>query len=303
MIYHPPRILGIGLGALWLGLLASASAYAIWQLTSAGISSLTILWILLPLLGFPAVLLIAFRLFGLLTAWYRLDRDGFSLRWGLSREQIPLSEIKAVILGSELDESIRPGLGLWWPGCVVGKKAYDQLGEVEFFSSNLGEGLVLLNMTDASALAISPGDAVGFKQAFIEATRLGSLERLARESTRPDFLFTHLWEDRIARALVLAGLLISIALLGFLSAIGPNLPSQVPFGFDAAGSLDPLAPPGRLLLLPLVGGLIWLVDLVIGVFYYRIAADRIIAYAVWASSIATAILLWGGALHLLAAID
>jgi hypothetical protein len=303
MIYHPSRLLGIALGVIWIGLLSAASAFGIWKLTSAGISTITILWIFLPLLGFLGSLLVGYRLFGLISASYRLDRDGFAMRWGLAREQIPLSEIRAAVVGNELSTNIRPTLGLWWPGCVVGKQTVDQLGEVEFFSSNLGDGLVLLTLTNGGALAISPSNAVNFQQAFIDATRLGSLERLARESTRPDFVFAHLWEDRLARALILAGLLISIALLGFLSAVGPNLPSQVPFGFDPLGFPDPLAPPGRLLLLPLVGGLIWLIDLIVGLLTYRTTANRVVAYAVWASSIATAILLWGGAVHLVAAIE
>lgn len=303
MIYHPSRNLGIALGAVWLSLLFSASAYGIRQLTSAGISTLTILWIFLPLLGFPGIFLVGYRIFGLISARYRLDRDGFAMRWGFAREQIPLSEIREVIVGKELAARIRPTLGLWWPGCVVGGQSVEEIGEVEFFSSSLGEGLVLLMLADGGALAISPVDALAFQQAFIDATRLGSLERLARESTRPDFLFVHLWEDRLARGLIFSGLLMSIALMGFLSAIGPNLPAEVPFGFDPLGSPDPLAPPGRLLLLPLVGGLVWFIDLLVGLLTYRRSANRIVAYAIWASSIATAMLLWGGALHLVSAVE
>jgi hypothetical protein len=148
---------------------------------------------------------------------------------------------------------------------------------------------------------ISPPDPEACQNAFIETARMGSLELIPEGSRRPDFLFTRLWDDRLARALILGGLTLPVLLLSFLALRAPGLPEQVPFGFDPMGAPDPLAPPGRLLLLPLIGGLCWLADLVIGLWLYRRDRDRPLSYALWGAAIVVGGLLWGAALQLLAA--
>jgi uncharacterized membrane protein len=92
-----------------------------------------------------------------------------------------------------------------------------------------------------------------------------------------------------------------LLLLGYLVVRAPSLPAQVPFGFDPSGAPDPMAPPGRLLLLPMIGGLCWLADLVVGAWIYRRDQDRPLAYAMWAAAVLVGGLLWGATFHLLAA--
>jgi len=301
MRFHPPRLTGLIIGLLLLALTAGAAALGVIQLGSIGFSAWIVVWIALPMLGVPAGLLVAYRLFGLLTASYQLDRDGFRLRWGLAVEQVPLADVREVQVPDSEAAHLRPGQGIWWPGCVIGHRLVDGLGQVEFFASTGAGGMLLLQLEDRW-LAISPSDLDGFRQAYVDMMRMGSLERIAAVRLRPDFLFNRLWSDRWARGLVLAGLALSLLLLGYLAFQASALVvTQVPFGFDAYGAPEGFVSPTQLLLLPMIGGLCWLADLTIGVWLYRKDDQRPLAYGLWASAVLVGGLLWGASLHLLAA--
>lgn len=300
MDFTPSRRVGVALGMFILLLLLAGILIGILQLASAEVSAWVILWVLFPILGVPLALLVGYRLYGLFTARYRLDRDGFYLTWGLASEQIPLAAIERIQPAADLAPGLRPGRGIWWPGCIVGKRRIEGGGEVEFFATRGAEAALVLHAGER-ILAISPPDVDAFYQAFVDATRMGSLEHIAMRSQRPDFTFGRLWGDLVARLLVLTGLAVSLVLLGYLAFQMPALPPQVPFGFNSAGAPDTFAPPGRLLLLPMIGGFCWLVDLVVGAWLYRRESDRLLAYAIWSAGVLAGGLLWGAVLQLLAA--
>ncbi len=300
MQFHPPRLLGAFLGLLLLMLTAGAAALGVIRLGSIGFSAWITVWVALPLLGVPAALVVAYRLFGLLTARYHLDRDGFRLRWGLAVEHIPLSDVLEVRVPEPEDSSLKPGRGIWWPGCLIGHRSVEGLGLVEFFATTGPKGMLLLQLEDRW-LAISPGDRDGFRQAYVDVVRMGSLERIAALRLRPDFLFNRVWFDRWARGLVLGGLALCLLLLGFLAFQASALPAQVPFGFDPYGAPEAMVAPTRLLLLPMIAGLCWLGDLVIGLWLYRKDDQHLLAYGLWATAVLVAGLLWGASFQILAA--
>ncbi len=301
MDFVPPRRLGLALGTVWLALLLAAAALGLIRLGQALISPLVLLWFLLPLIGLPLAALVLYRMYGLATAAYRLDRDGFYLRWGLAREQLPLEAIANLQPADSSGVPSRPSVGLWWPGCLVGTggAAREESG-VEFYAARAGRAALLLTTSGGRRLVISPPDLETFQAAFRDANRMGSLESIPERSERPDFFVGRLWADRAARALILAGSLAPLLLLGYLGLRAPRLPALVPFGFDLNGQPDPLAPPGRLLLLPLIGGICWLIDLAAGAWFYRRSEDRAVAYVLWGCALLTGGLFWGAALHLLA---
>jgi hypothetical protein len=260
MNFTPRRTLGFALGLLLLAVLVAVIALSIAQLGQGLISPISLIWIGLLLLALPLALLVINRLYGLVTARYRVDRDGLYVRWGMSYEQIPLDLISEVGSLREADaaygeEPRRPKFGFWWPGCMVGRS---KGGVIDFFSTT--RPLVVIRTTTGRTLAISPPDTEAFQGAVFSATRMGSLEAIPERSVRADFLVTRLWKDRLARGLILAGLIIPLSLLGTLVIIAPSLPELVPFGFAPTGQPTPLAPPGRLLLLPMIAGLVWIAD-------------------------------------------
>jgi hypothetical protein len=71
-------------------------------------------------------------------------------------------------------------------------------------------------------------------------------------------------------------------------------------GFDRNGLLLPAVPAAQLLLLPILGTFIYLVDLTTGLFFYRRDQLRLMAYLVWGSAAVTALLLIFAILFLLA---
>ncbi len=301
MTFVPRRRLGLLLGSLFLLTLLGAIGFSLARLSTAAVTPWVVLWVVLPLLGLPLALLVAYRLYGLLTARYRLDRDAFTLTWGLAFEQIPLADLARPQLATHWSGELRPPRSLWWPGCVVGRRQTDGLGPVEFFATTGKSGMVLLRTGDRT-LAISPPEADSFLEAFTNSVRLGSLERVPARSQRPDFLFGRVWEAPAARVLISLGLALPLLLLVYLAVRAPSLPaSGVPFGFLPGGQPAALAPPGRLLLLPLIAGLCWLADLAAGVWLFRREADRPLAYMLWGVAILTGLLMWGAVLLLLAA--
>jgi hypothetical protein len=293
--------MGLLVGGSFLVILLALIILSVVQLTTATISAWLILWVTLPLVSVPLALLVIYRLYNLLTACYRLDRDGFYLTWGLITEQVSLAEITLMRAADEMAPGLRPNRGLWWPGYVFGSREVEGEDLVECFATTGSQGMIVLSAGER-LLAISPPDLEAFQQAFVDATRLGSLEPIATLSQRPDFVFSDLWNDRLAQVLVVMGLALPLLLLGYLALRVPTLPGIVPFGFDTTGSPNPLAPPGRLLLLPMIGGLCWIADFTVGAWLYRQARDRPLAYAVWGVAILVGGLFWGATLQLLATV-
>ncbi len=284
-----------------LAVLLGAAGFAVSRLAQAAISASILLWIAVPLACVPLALPVVYRIFSLATARYTLDRNHFALTWGLATEQIPLTKMAAARRADEIRGGLRPEAGLWWPGCVVGHRRVPDLGTVEFFATSSGPGLIILTAGERH-LAISPPDPDGFLRSLKDALRSGALKRVPEVSQRPDFLFVRIWSDLRARGLILAGLLLPLSLLTFLAIQGQRLPLQVPFGFGPGGAPGPLAPPGRLLLLPLIGGLCWLADLSLGAWLYRRVGNGLFAYGLWGSAVLVGSLLWGATLQLLAAV-
>jgi hypothetical protein len=299
MTFFPQRRLGLIIGIALLLILLAAIIVSIAQLGLATISVWILVWVLVPLICLPLALVVAYNLYGLLTARYGLDRDAFTLNWGWASDVIPIVDLSRPRRAAELGIHSGPRRSLWWPGCVVGRREVAQLGTVEFFATTPLAGTVILR-TGGRALAISPPDVDAFLRSYTEAARMGSLQPAAPQSQRPDFVFGRVWDSRPARILVLAGLAIPLALLAYLALRAPGLPAEIPFGFTPTGVPEPLSPPGRLLLLPLIGGLCWLINLAIGAWFFRQEADRAISYALWGIVVLVGVLLWVAALQLLA---
>jgi hypothetical protein len=298
MTFIPSRRLGFFLGLFWLLSIAVAIVYSILRLSQASFSIQLLVWVLIPLLCIPLGLLVIYRMYGLFSARYHLDRDGFSLTWGLAYEQIPMSEIQQLRIGEVLGEPLRPSPGLWWPGCVVGEREVEGLGKVEFFSTRSAAQTALLS-AGKRHLAISPPDLEVFRQTFVDVTRLGSLEQIPEQSIRPNFTFARIWKDPTARWMLVLGLILPIGLMAFLTLQANRFPSGVVFGFTPQGSIGDLVPVGRLLILPLIGMVCWVVDTLLGFGFFHQDRDKPIAYVLWGVSILTSGLLWGAGFMLL----
>lgn len=300
MILKPPRTKGLVIGILLLVILSSAITTSVIQLASNTVTPFLGIWTSLVVIGLPLIALNIYRIYGLITAQYILDRDGVYIRWGLSSVQIPLGKIKDVVPQSEITPRLKIRFGFWWPGCIVGKSQSKSHGSTDFFATSTAPRNIVISLENRK-IVISPPDVQGFIRTFADMVQMGSLEEIPEISEHPDFFSARLWEDRSARITILGGLSTILILLAFLALRVPYLPSMVPFGFDRAGVPDIYVPPARLLLLPLVGGVFWLVDLILGSWLYRQEGNRPIAYLVWGVGVLMGGILWIAVINLITA--
>lgn len=227
-----------------------------------------------------------YRGYALMNAFYRLERDGLRLRWGLRAEDIPLPEIEWVRPARELGFSL-PLPPLIAPGAVLGSRKVAELGTVEFMASEM-DALLLVAARDR-VFAISPQDGRAFNRAFQRMIELGSLTPLPPYSAQPAAFARRVWDDRPARWFLIAGLILTILLLIVVALAIPSTPS-VSLGFNAQGQPLPPVPGEQLLLLPVLGILIYLVNLLAGIYFYRRESDRAVAFMLWIASAFTPLL-------------
>ncbi len=305
--FRPRRTAGMifHLGAI--AILTAVAAWGLWQASLAYNSLIFILTLLPAILAVFIVPFLAYRLQALRGAFYLLERDGISLRWGLRSEEIPINAVLWVRPADELG-SVLPLPWLRWPGAVVGTRQRAGSAPVEFMASQTRQ-LVLI-ATQKRIYAISPGDPGVFLSTYHRLTELGSFSPLAARSVYPTFLLARVWRRRTARYLLLAGLAINLLLLTWVFLVAPQR-GQIVLGFQRGG--EPL-PAIQLLLLPVLSSFFFLVDFISGLFFYRRgvlllatpagagtarAPNMVLAYLLWGSSFITALLFFVAVAYIL----
>jgi hypothetical protein len=289
--FSPANLIGLIFQLVVIVILALTGGYFFFMATREASGLNFLLYMLVALLAFSPLPILFYRLYGLLTATYILRRDGLLIRWGLRREDIPLNQIEWVRPANELGFRL-PLPWLRWPGAILGNRRGNELGLVEFMAGNTAH--LILIATSQKVFAISPKDMKGFMAFFQQLNELGSLTPLEAQSVYPRVLIGRVWEDRLARILILGSLGVGLALLAAVAVSIPNLTNIT--WTDPGGT----APAERLLLLPILGGLIWFFDLLSGIFLYRKGGDlRLAAYLIWGSSALTCLLLLAGSLMLI----
>ncbi len=295
---HPPRTLGLAIGFTMLVVLAAADALFFVILLRTPVNFVTPLWVGLILISLPLLAFIGYRTFSLLNAHYRFTQNALVIVWGPVKQIIPMADISGLILGSDLPADLAP-LGLWWPGCMVGRGHTKTVGDLMYYATTPQSGQIIV-AAGAGGYVISPTDIEAFINQFEEEGRKGIVEEVPYARNRPAFYDWVLWRDRWATLLVAAGLALPFFLLIAIAIQFPSLPDTIPLRFDGAGQVDRTGPPSGLLILPAIGALAWLVNgLVGGALYAMRQSQRPVAYLLWSSSIIVQVLLWVAAVGLL----
>jgi hypothetical protein len=291
-LFLPPRKAGIlfqsASSLMLLGAGGSFFALAVQSRVDIGF----LIFLLLSLLLFIPIPLLVYRLYALLGATYRLERDGLHLHWGLRHEDVPLPEIEWVRPAADLAALVPAGAGrrggtlplpwLRWPGALLGTRSVEGLGTIEFLAADTHN--LLLVAIPHKIYAISPTDPAGFVRSFRRMMELGSLTPIRPQSVYPTVMVSRLWSDRAARTLLIAGLALVLVLLAWVGLLIPTHP-LVSLGFSPTGApLDPSSGE-RLLLLPVLSAFTYVIDLAAGVFFYRRRSTLLIAYLLWAASV------------------
>lgn len=293
--FQPPRRKGLFLHVLaGLGFLTGSAISLVFALQLQG-EGIFILLLLLSLAFFIPLPVVTYRAYALYNAGYTLERDGLRLRWGLRAEDIPLPDIEWVRPASDLGYNL-PLPPLSFPGAIIGRRQVEELGEVEYMASDVDT--ILLVAASQKVYAISPENTRGFVRTFQNIIEMGSISPLEAFSAEPAAFVRRVWDDRPARGFLIAGLVLTIALLVLVALVIPGR-STVSLGYDARGvPLEPV-PAQLLLLLPALGIFAFIANLTFGFFFYRRDAERPVAFMLWITSAFTPALLILAALLIL----
>lgn len=284
--FPPARRLGLFIHAAMIALLAAAAIFGFMNLSVSQVGPQFVLYLLIGVLAFAPIPWLGYRAYALLRADYYIDRDSLAMLWGLRVEDIPLTDIEWVRPASDLTHPLLlPRFRL--PGAILGTRRHPDLGLVEFIASS-SRNMILI-ATSKRIFAISPRNPAGLVQTFARATEMGSLIPTEAKSVYPSFIITQAWDRPIARFLWMSGILLNLGLIIWVGILIPSL-SQIPFGFDPSGVPIEMVSSSQLILLPLVSGLMFIIGIAAGLYFYRWERQRPLAFIIWVSSTLCALL-------------
>lgn len=305
MTFRPPRRQGLLIGLALLIALLALDAVWLSLLTRLANPSLAVLWIALILASLPALAFVANSLIGLARLAYVLDRDALTIRWGFSSVVIPLSEIGDVLISEEIDPEAYALLhlrGLYWPGRFVGPGRAETFGPAHFYATRPWPDRVLV-IRGNSVYVLSPTDANAFQAAFAQARAQTPGEDVT-VTAKPPALTSRLRDalrrsqhDRVAQALIAAGVALNAFLFVYLAWLYPRLPEAVPLHFDQNGTPDIFGPPSQTFILPIIGLIVLLMNSLLGWGLHARWA-RSPAYLLWGATIVVQVMLWAAAFGL-----
>ncbi len=238
--------------------------------------------------GFVLAGLIAYWVYGLAGASYKLDRNALIINWGTSKQVIPTGDIERVFSGDEIEGRLR-FYGGRWPGHWVGYGELPEEGATLFYATQPLPDQIFV-ATPGLVYAISPTEREAFLESLQQRLQMGPTQAMEQTSKRPTVLDWPIWRDTLGLILLGVATLALVLLLGILTARFPRLPMLIPLHFTLAGSPDRLGPRSEIFLIPLIGLLTILINGVLGgISYHR---DRLASYMLWASAILVQILIW-----------
>jgi hypothetical protein len=285
--FYPPKRAGMIFHLSAIALLTLLGAAGFWQAMHANVGPVFLLYLLPFLIALPLVPFLIFRLNNLENASYTLARDSLTLRWGLRLEVIPMNTVQWVRPASDLQGTLRlPRLR--WPGAVLGTRRLPGGSTVIEFMASQTDGLLVV-AAPGRLIAISPENPDAFLRTYQHFIELGSLLPPTPQSVHPTVVITRVWRSRPARFLTLGGALLSLGLLVWVSLLVPGL-SEVSLGFLPDGTPHHPVPGIRLMLLPLLNGFSYVLNLFLGVAFFRREETQALAYLLWAASIFVSVL-------------
>ncbi len=294
-LYRPSLRKGLLLLVPVAVLLVAACLVLFWLAFQEQYGTYFILFLIVALLLLFPLGFTLYRAYALVRSGYNLDRNGLRLNWGLRTEAIPLPEVEWVRPVSELTFEL-PLPRLTFPGAVLGTVHCEELGTLEYMASDI-DNLILV-ATSERVYAVSPTTPKKFLKHFQTLLELGSLEPIAPVSSVPAGFLRRVWSDARARWLLISNVMLALAFLAFVSLVIPGR-QTIALGFDPNGV--PLAPvsAARLLLLPFLCIFVVLVNIALGLFFYRRPEQQKVAILLWIAGIVLPLLLTVSMLFLL----
>jgi hypothetical protein len=292
--FPPARQAGLIIHFILITVLAVVFAIAVFEVFQSEVGPAFTFYVLLALATFFPLPFLGYRAYALLRANYTLDREKIQIIWGLRLENIPVSDVEWVRSAHDLQVPL-PLPMVRLPGAVLGARRHPDLGVVEFLASDANN--LLLVATARQVFAISPADPARFVSTFQRTIEMGALSPSEAISQYPSSVIAQAWKYLFVRYLWTAGLFLNIGLFVWVTMLIPSL-EQVPLGFTPA--LTPLVVPGaRLILIPFLSSLMYLISLLSGLYFFRWEEYRTLAFILWSSGTLSALLFLISVLFLL----
>lgn len=266
--------------------LSAGGLYCFWQASKAEVGPLFLLYLAPSILAVGLIPFLVYWFISFYNSAYELERDGVRLRWGLRVEHIPMNKVLWIQAWKDLEGEL-PLPRIRWPGSVVGTRRLQDSSVVEFMASRTS-GIVLIAV-DGKYYAVTPADPDGFVSLYERLNELGSLTPLASQSVYPSFLLARFWQDIPARNVAIASLGLGVVLLAWVSLLIPSR-EMFPLRFGPDGAPVEMAPSVRLILLPVLYGMIFTADFLGGLYFFRNPEGRPHAFLLWCAGLVTAVL-------------
>ncbi|MGB9673262.1 MAG: PH domain-containing protein [Anaerolineales bacterium] len=292
-------------GLVFLGILfvifLAGSGLSFYLMLQSPINGLFFVYLLLGLIGFALTIWMLYRWLALRNAFYVIERNGIRLHWGLRVEEIPMSSIRWVRSVQEVQQILKRHLPQPFaslPGAILGQRRLADGNLLDYLASDINH--MILIATDERVFVISPSKQQEFIFTMQRIMELGSISPWQRRSQYPTIIINQVWQNRWARWLLISGLLISLGLLAWVSLLIPQLPE-----IYLTISAEEPSPSTYLLLLPLLNVFFFLLNTILGIYFYRrgvisenipptsndmlgsINSDKIYAYLLWGTSLVT----------------
>ncbi len=235
-----------------------------------------LLLIALIILGVPLVFLL-YRFYSLLFSYYRLERDGLHIQWGLRSEVIPLNAIEWIRSPAEMNEDV-PWSVLPMPGAYLGTVSAGEHITYEFLASDMGKMLFI--GTSRFIYVISPKDPAGFITGFERILQMGALSNIRWTTSRPANWLLEAWRNKGGRICTILSILIQIALYIWVGTHFENV-KTIPLTFSPTGAPLEELPTINILTIPLSATAIWLIGTVMGLWIFQKKSDRQTAEFLW----------------------
>lgn len=222
--------------------------------------------LLVSLILVVTMVVMAYRVATAFTLTYAVDRNGLYIRWLGSSVAISLQAIQSI------EQGVRLPMG---SGSLFADLGYLH-GQVQladgrrlhrFTTQPLANSLLVY--TAKEVYAISPQDPTTFIQDLEQRQRIGAaqIRSLEVEVQRP-FIYLF-WEDPFIRVSLLAAVGVNLGLVGWLMNIYPDLPALIDLRANALGTPTTMAPGYQILMLPMVGALLGLLNSAIALLLYQ----------------------------------
>jgi membrane protein YdbS with pleckstrin-like domain len=240
-----------------------------------------------------ALALLVLTVYLVVQAWqmrevtYTLDRNAFIIRWGDTREVVPMGDVQRVIAATDIEQGLRfvrfplPG---WW----FGTARHPALGRLRMYSTAPLDQQVII-VTPEQSYAVSPYDDEAFLDAFRTRLEMRPTQNVQHARLLPAYMQWPIWSDTPALALLILAIALNLVTFGLSAGRFPSAPAQLALHFDGAGVADRLGEKAQLFVPPAIALITLLLNLGIGLALYR-KGERLAAQLLWGGSIAVQLL-------------